>query len=70
MKKNSLFFLTAIFVALLLGACQLESKHKIESVHEVKPIHIIIDLNVKIDRELDNYFGEIDSAEEKLEKNN
>jgi hypothetical protein len=35
---------------------------------EIKPIHITIDVNVKVDRALDNFFGDIDAAEKKLEK--
>jgi hypothetical protein len=33
---------------------------------EVKPIHITIDVNVKVDRALDDFFGDIDSAEEEI----
>ncbi|MBU1711714.1 MAG: hypothetical protein KKD47_01280 [Proteobacteria bacterium] len=29
---------------------------------EIKPIHIIIDVNIKVDRALDNFFGDIDKA--------
>jgi hypothetical protein len=35
---------------------------------EIKPIHITIDVNVKVDRALDNFFGDIDAAKEELEK--
>jgi hypothetical protein len=34
---------------------------------EIKPIHITIDVNVKVDRALDNFFNDIDKAEEKIE---
>ena len=27
----------------------------------VEPIHIIVDVNVKVERELDNFFGDIDN---------
>ena len=27
---------------------------------EVKPIHITVDVNVKVDRALDDYFGDLD----------
>lgn len=27
---------------------------------EVKPIHITMDVNVKVDKELDDFFGELD----------
>jgi hypothetical protein len=33
---------------------------------EVKPIHITIDVNVKVDKALDNFFSDVDSAEEKI----
>jgi hypothetical protein len=31
---------------------------------EIKPIHITIDVNVKVDKALDDFFGDIDDAEE------
>lgn len=57
--------------ALLLSAvpftaCQ--TQHKVEMAPvEVKPIHITIDVNVKIDRALDDFFGDIDKAAETVE---
>lgn len=33
---------------------------------EVKPIHITIDVNVKVDRALDNFFGDLDEAEQEM----
>ena len=46
------------------------TKHTIESKHEVKlapveikPIHITIDVNIKVDRALDDFFGDLDNAE-------
>ena len=35
---------------------------------EIKPIHITIDVNVKVDRALDDFFGDIDAAEDELDK--
>lgn len=32
----------------------------IKTEHEIKPIHITIDVNLKIDRELDDFFGDLD----------
>jgi len=61
------------FAAVLLGAllmmvqaCQTRHEVKVAPV-EVKPIHITIDVNVKIDKELDDFFGDIDEAGEQLE---
>nr|MBF0221462.1 YnbE family lipoprotein [Desulfobulbaceae bacterium] len=46
------------------------TRHTIESKHEVtlqpveiKPIHITIDVNIKVDRALDDFFGDIDKAQ-------
>ena len=62
-------FITGLL--LCLNACN--TKHSIEVApvetrHVVEPIHITIDINVKIDKELDDFFGDIDSAEEELEE--
>ncbi|SLM32983.1 conserved hypothetical protein [Desulfamplus magnetovallimortis] len=43
------------------------TKHELEMKPvEVKPIHITIDVNVKVDRALDNFFDDIDQAEEQI----
>ena len=46
-----------------LQACQTSHEVKVAPV-EVKPIHITIDVNVKIQKDLDDFFGEIDEARE------
>ena len=62
--KHILTLLGTILVLTAAGCTQ----HKVEVAPvEVKPIHITIDVNVKVDRALDNYFGDIDAAEEKIE---
>jgi hypothetical protein len=30
---------------------------------EIKPIHITIDINVKVDRALDDFFGDLDEVQ-------
>ena len=54
--------LLAVPAVLLLPAC-IQHNVDIEPV-EVKPIHITIDVNVKVDRALDNFFGDLDKAGE------
>lgn len=49
---------------LFLQSCQTYHQVEVKPV-EVKPIHITIDVNVKVDRALDNFFGDIDAAAEK-----
>ncbi len=51
-----------------LGICLLSmtacTKHEIEvKPVEIKPIHITIDINVKIDKALDDFFGDLDEAQ-------
>lgn len=57
--------IAAAFILTTAFGC---TQHKVEVAPvEVKPIHITIDVNVKVDRALDDYFGDIDAAKEKIE---
>jgi hypothetical protein len=57
MKKCVVCILCAS-VSILFWAC---THHMIEVAPvEIKPIHITIDVNVKIDKALDDFFGDID----------
>jgi hypothetical protein len=57
-------FLAALALMALLYACQ--SQHKVETVHkvEVAPMHITIDVNLKVDKALDDFFGDLDATED------
>ncbi len=57
MNKHMLWMM---LVMLATAGCR--SQHQIDMTHEVKPIHITLDVNLKVDRALDNFFGEIDQA--------
>jgi len=59
-------FLTSIFLLsfLFLGAGCTKSEVDIKPV-EIKPIHITIDINLKVDRALDDYFGDLDKLQKK-----
>ena len=56
----------AFITICLLWACQ--TQHKVETVHkvEVAPMHITIDVNVKVDRALDDFFGDLDEAADEI----
>ena len=57
--------LPATLIYLISYGC---TQHKVEVAPvEVKPIHITIDVNVKVDKALDDFFGDVDSVEEKIE---
>jgi len=58
-KFTSPFFFLLLLVA-ALSAC---TRHEVDvKPVEIKPIHITIDVNVKVDRALDDFFGDIDEA--------
>ena len=64
MTKHILMLLAVLFISNAAGCTQ----HKVEVAPvEIKPIHITIDVNVKVDRALDNFFGDIDAAQDKIE---
>jgi hypothetical protein len=70
LMKKPLFFLLAAVLAIAAAGC---TKHKIETRSEVqlapvevKPIHITIDINIKVDRALDDFFGDLDQRAEEL----
>ena len=49
--------LVALVVGVLAPGC-----FSVKTEHEIKPIHITMDINLKVDRELNNFFGDIDEA--------
>jgi len=60
--KHYLWYLagSALLVVVLGSGC---TKHEVNvKPVEIKPIHITIDVNVKVDRALDDFFGDIDEA--------
>lgn len=64
MARN-LFFM-ALFLILFTG-CQ--SSHQIElKPVEIKPIHITIDVNIRVERALDDFFDDLEEAEENIKE--
>jgi len=58
-----------ILLPLTISACS--TRHEVQMAPvEVKPIHITIDVNVRVQKDLENFFGDIDRAEQHLKKNN
>jgi hypothetical protein len=69
MKKRGLLWL-AVVGFLMTVSC---TKHLIETKSdvavapiEVKPIHITIDINVRVEKALDDFFGDLDKKAEEL----
>jgi hypothetical protein len=55
-----------IFIFILTGTAFFSSctRHEVElKPVEIKPIHITIDINVKVDKALDDFFGDLDEVQ-------
>lgn len=61
---------TLLTVMLLWPVWGCYTQHKVETVHkvEVAPMHITIDVNVKVDKALDDFFGDLDAAEDEIQQ--
>ncbi len=55
--KRLLFL--AVLVALVFPGC-IKVKHEMS----IQPVHVTVEIHVKIDRELENFFADIDKASE------
>lgn len=49
-----------VLMVLVTSGCR--TRHQVDMTHDIKPIHITLDVNLKVDRELDDFFGDIDQA--------
>jgi len=56
-----IFLLPILITLMLTAACNTRHEVQVAPV-EIKPIHITIDVNIKVDRALDDFFGDLDSA--------
>jgi len=64
--SKTVYLLLAALLLLVLQSC---TQHIVEVAPvEIKPIHITIDVNVKVDKALDDFFGDIDDEEQKIDK--
>ena len=50
-----------LFFAFFQGC---KTEHKVEV--EVKPMQITVDVNIRIDKELEDFFGDLDEAAQKV----
>lgn len=58
--QKMLFTSVSLLVIILASGC---TRHEVElKPVEIKPIHITIDINLKVDRALDDFFGDLDNA--------
>ncbi|MCF6290247.1 MAG: hypothetical protein L3J03_04530 [Desulfobacterales bacterium] len=66
MKRVGLCCLLAAMAFPFLPGCtkyEVDSRHQVDIAPvEIKPIHITIDVNIKVDRALDDFFGDLDQG--------
>ena len=69
LKSSCICLILALLTAFAASGC-LRTSHEIKTQSEIKPIeikpiHITIDINVKVDKALDDFFGDIDESTSK-----
>jgi len=60
MKHKIPFIIFSIAGLALSGCVSVKTQHKVE------PIHITMDINVKVDRALDDFFGDLDAQAQEI----
>ncbi len=58
-KKIPVIFI--IGMSIILSGCV-----SVKTQHKVEPIHITMDINVKVDRALDDFFGDLDAQAQEI----
>ncbi len=64
MKNFLPFFLIANLVLISLSSC-IKLKHDMT----IQPVHVTVEIRLKIDKELEDFFGDIDQASDKSKVN-
>lgn len=67
MRKRMRTSLSILLAMMGIVGCQTYHEVAVKPV-EVKPIHITIDVNVRIDRALDDFFGDIDDTRQEIQQ--
>ncbi|MDW7773501.1 MAG: hypothetical protein SCH71_11490 [Desulfobulbaceae bacterium] len=62
MKATPIFFFFCLLCSLVLWNC---TRHEVEMKPvEIKPIHITVDVNVRVQKAVDDFYGDIYGDEE------
>ena len=65
MKKTLSIASILCLTALFQGCIYTKSEVDVKPI-EIKPMHITIDVNVKVEKQLDDFFGDLDKKAEKI----
>ncbi len=66
MSRN-LFFMALFLVLFVFAGCQTSHEVEVKPV-EIKPIHITIDVNVRVEKALDDFFDDLEAAEDEIKE--
>ncbi len=65
--KKPIFCIGAFLILLTVSGCKTSHEVELKPV-EIKPIHITIDVNVRVEKALDDFFDELEAAEDKIKE--
>ena len=64
---RKLFFIGLFLILFIFAGCQ--SSHQVEvKPVEIKPSHITIDVNIRVEKALDDFFDDLEAAEDKIKE--
>ncbi|MCP4673199.1 MAG: YnbE family lipoprotein [Desulfobacula sp.] len=66
MIKN-LVFITLFLMVFVFTGCQTQHDIQLKPV-EIKPIHITIDVNIRVEKALDDFFDDLEDAEDEIKE--
>lgn len=66
MLKHTIIIILPL-VMFVFSGCQTSHEVDVKPV-EIKPIHITIDVNIRVEKALDDFFDDIEAAEDKIKE--
>ena len=64
---RNLSFTALFFIIFIFTGCT--SSHQVEvKPVEIKPIHITIDVNIRVEKALDDFFDDLEAAEDEIKE--
>lgn len=66
MLKHTIIIVLSL-VMFVFSGCQTSHEVDVKPV-EIKPIHITIDVNIRVEKALDDFFDDIEAAEDKIKE--
>lgn len=64
---RKIFSIALFLVLFIFPGCKTSHEVAVKPV-EIKPIHITIDVNIRVEKALDDFFDDIEAAEDKIKE--